>query len=93
MLILILHLVTTVFRLFREGATYVAHVPELDISSCGETQEKARANIEAAVRGFLETAEAKGTLMEILEQAGYKRVGSEWKAPEFISLYRMTVTF
>ena len=54
-------------------------------------RKKARANIEDAVRGFLESAEAKGTLTEILEEAGYERVGSEWKAPEFVGLDRVTM--
>lgn len=70
---------------------YVAHVPELDLSSCGETQEKARVNIQDAVRGFLEAAEDKGTLDEILEEAGYEHCGAEWKAPEFIRLDRVTM--
>ena len=78
-------------HLFREGDTYVAHVPELDVSSCGETEEKARSNIKDAVRGFLEAAEHKGTLDEILEEAGYEHVGNEWKAPEFVGLDRVTM--
>ncbi len=48
-------------------------VPELDVSSCGETEEEARKNIQDAVRGFLETSEAMGTLEEILEEAGYQK--------------------
>ena len=79
-------------HLFREGETYVAYVPELDLSSCGDTREQARVNINDAVRGFIEVAEDKGTLNEILEEAGYERVGNEWKAPEFVSLDRLTMT-
>jgi predicted RNase H-like HicB family nuclease len=86
-----MHNLSFTVHFFREGDLYVAHVPELDVSSCGETQEKARVNIEDAVRGFLEVAEAKGTLDEILEEAGYERVGSEWKAPEFVGLNRVTM--
>jgi|SRR2546422_4165083 len=86
-----MHNLSFTVHLFREGVTYVAHVPELDVSSCGETQEKARANIKDAVRGFLEAAEDKGTLDEILEEAGYERVGNEWKAPEFVGLDRVTM--
>jgi predicted RNase H-like HicB family nuclease len=78
-------------HLFREGDKYVAHVPELDVSSCGETEEKARANIKDAVRGFLEAAEHKGTLDSILEEAGYERIGNEWKAPEFVGLDRVNM--
>lgn len=60
-------------HIFREGSTYVAHVPELDVSSCGDTTDAARQNIRDAVRGFLETAEEQGNLSEILEEAGYRR--------------------
>jgi predicted RNase H-like HicB family nuclease len=55
---------------FKEGETYVAYVPELDLSSCGATDEEARRNIRDAVRGFLETSTEMGTLAEILEEAG-----------------------
>jgi predicted RNase H-like HicB family nuclease len=53
-----------------EGKTYVAYLPELDLSSCGATDEEARRNIRDAVRGFLETSAEMGTLAEILEEAG-----------------------
>src|SRR5438128_1671840 len=59
-------------HLFKEADMFVAYVPELDLSSCGETPEKARINIQDAVRGFLETANDEGTLTEILEEAGFQ---------------------
>jgi predicted RNase H-like HicB family nuclease len=40
-------------HIFKEGDTYVAYVPALDVSSCGATDEEARRNIRDAVRGFL----------------------------------------
>lgn len=80
-------------HLFKEGDMFVAHVPELDVSSCGKTREEARTNIQDAVRGFLETSNDKGTLEEILAEAGYEHRGPEWKAPEFVSLDRLTMSF
>ncbi len=65
---------------FKEGKMYVAHVPELDLSSCGSTDEEARKNIRDAVRGFLETCAEMGTLEEILEEAGYEWTGGIWRA-------------
>jgi len=53
---------------FKEGKTYVAYVPELDISSCGATDEEARKNIRDAVRGFVETSAEMWTLAEILDE-------------------------
>lgn len=79
-------------HIFKEGKTFVAYVPELDVSSCGSTDEEARKNIRDAVNGFLETAGDMGTLDEILEEAGYEREGDTWRAPEFVSLDRLTTT-
>ena len=86
-----MHNLSFTVHLFKEGDMYVAHVPELDLSSCGETEQSARKNIQDAVRGFLEVAQNKGTLDEILEEAGYQHIGSEWKAPEFVGLDRVTM--
>ena len=56
-------------RLFRECATWVAHMPARDIFSCGDTQAQARRNLRQAVRLFLEAAERMDTLSEILTEA------------------------
>jgi predicted RNase H-like HicB family nuclease len=61
-------------HIFREGNAFVAHTPELDVSSCGDTAAEAGANIREAVKGFLEAAEEMGTLSGILE-AGYPCCG------------------
>ena len=79
-------------HIFKEGTTYVAYAPELDVSSCGDTDEQARKNIQDAVRGFLETSSELGTLEEILLEAGYQRDGHAWRAPEFVSLDRFTLS-
>src|SRR5215471_17025870 len=56
-------------HIFKEGDTYVAHVPALDVSSCGATDEEARRNIRDAVRGFLAASADMGTLADILREA------------------------
>ena len=68
-------------RVFKEGRTFVAHAPELDVASCGATRNKAVANLREAVRLFLEEAARMGTLDQILaearqgHQAGPRRIG------------------
>jgi predicted RNase H-like HicB family nuclease len=79
-------------NIFKEGGTYVAYVPALDVSSCGDTDEEARRNIRDAVRGFLAVSADMGTLGEILEEAGYRREGDHWRAPESVSLDRLTMS-
>lgn len=77
---------------FKEGKTYVAYVPELDLSSCAATNDQARRNIRDAVQGFLETSAEMGTLGEILEESGYAQEGDSWRAPEFVSLDRLVAS-
>ena len=77
---------------FKEAGTYVAYVPELDISSCGATIEDARRNIQDAVQGFLETSSDMGALDAILVESGYKGKGDSWEAPEFVALGRETAS-
>jgi len=72
--------------IFKEGAQYVAHTPELDLSSCARTETKARDNLIEAVRLFLEEAGKMGTLEQLLQESGYVRHGSgAWQAPQLVS--------
>lgn len=59
--------------IFQEGKSYVAHCPELDVSSCGHDVDEARRNLKTAVRLFAEEAEKLGTLEDILREAEYQR--------------------
>ena len=70
---------------------YVAHAPELDVSTCGDTADEAQQNIKIAVRGFLQTAEEQGTLKKILEEAGYTQSDDGWLSPEFVSVDQVSV--
>lgn len=79
-------------QIFKEGETYVAYVPALDLSSCGATAEEARRNIRDAVRGFIATSARMGTLDEILQESGYSREGEQWRAPEFVSIDHLTMS-
>ena len=80
-------------QVFKEGDVFVAYVPALDISSCADTDEGARKNIQDAVRGFLESSHERGTLREILDEGGYELEGGQWHAPEFVSVDRLAVDF
>ncbi len=37
-------------QIFKEGRTFVAHTRELDVSSCGSSEQKAVVNLKQAVR-------------------------------------------
>ena len=59
-------------QIWREGRQYIAHAMPLDVVSSGPTPDQARAALDEAVRLFLETAEEKGTLEQVLEESGYE---------------------
>jgi predicted RNase H-like HicB family nuclease len=78
--------------IFQEGKTYVAHCPELDVSSCGHDVDEARRNLRTAVRLFVEEAEKLGTLEDILREAGYQRASDgTWKSPRIVATEVMSL--
>ena len=50
---------------------YLAVCPSLDVASQGPTKEKALENLRDAIRGFLADCFERGTLEEVLRQAGF----------------------
>ena len=78
-------------QIFKEGRAFVAYTRELDLSSCGGTQQKALQNLKEAVRLFLDEAEKMGTLDQILEEAGYLRRKSKLQGPKFITTQRLSL--
>ena len=71
-------------QVIKEGTTFVAYAPELDLSSCGKTIGMAKANLKEAVMAFIEEAERMSTLQEILEEAGFTRGANGWDPPEVV---------
>lgn len=57
-------------EVWREGHMYVSYCRELDLASCGRTVEEAWKNLHEAFQIFLEETAKKGTLRELLEEAG-----------------------
>lgn len=78
--------------IFKEGETFIAYSPKLDVSSCGNTIDEARENLKIAVRLFLEEAEKMGTLEDILQESGYEKTDiNVWETPRLVSTELMTV--
>ncbi len=65
-----------------KDASYVAYCPELDISSCGKTEEKAREMLKETIEIVLEEATKAGTLNEYLESVGYTKSGRHLNLPK-----------
>ena len=61
----------------------MARATPVDVMSCGMTPEDARRNLSEAVALFFKTVSAHGTLAEVLEECGYRRVKEDpRKTPE-----------
>lgn len=69
-------------EVWREGRMYVSYCRELDLASCGRTVEEAWKNLHEVFQIFLEEAAKKGTLHELLEEAGLVAKGETLERPE-----------
>ena len=58
-------------QIWKEGNMYSSYCPELDVSSCGKTVNKAKKNLKEALEIFIEETTKLGTLHDLLEEAGY----------------------
>ena len=66
-------------HIFREGDLCVAHVPELDVSSCGKTTDEARRNIEVHQRQLVFKGPRKNKIDRSIRNRGapYARFGQK----------------
>lgn len=83
--------VETTVQVWEEDGQFVAHAMPLDVMSCGPTVEAARRAVDEAVRAFLATAKAMGTLAEILEECGYRQQDRGWVGPTFVAFERHAI--
>jgi len=69
----------------KEGKSFVAYSPALDLSSVGQTAKQARANLVEAAELFFEEIIEKGTFEEVLIELGWRKVDKRLVPPEVIS--------
>lgn len=72
--------------LFREGDTYIAYCPSLDISGYEHTEEKAKAELEYMLREWLVEQMENGTLRKDLEKHGWELGARVAKEPKVEAL-------
>lgn len=65
----------------KEGKSYIAHSPVLDLSTSANTYEKAQKRFPEVVKIFFEELVEMGTLDEVLAGLGWKKVESKWTPP------------
>ncbi len=64
-----------------KDAPFVAYTPELDVTSCGPSEHKARENLHEAAEILLEEISKKGDLHSFLEGLGFQKVKKTWIPP------------
>ncbi len=64
-----------------KDAPFIAYNPEVDVASCGPTEEKARKNLHDSVRIIFEEIEKKGKLPDFLKELGFQKEKKQWVPP------------
>jgi len=64
-----------------KDSSFIAYTPELDVASCGPTEEKARKNLHEAVKILIQEVESKGKLTEFLKEMGFQKEKTRWIPP------------
>ena len=70
---------------FREGNSFIAYTPVLDLSTCGKNYKEAKKRFNEAVKIFFEETIKKGTLSEVLQELGWEKTKTKWIPPVIIS--------
>lgn len=68
----------------KEATGFVAYSPALDLSTVGETFDKAKAMFEEAVGIFFEEIVEKGTVDQALEELGWQKVNRKYMPPVIV---------
>jgi predicted RNase H-like HicB family nuclease len=61
-------------NIIKQGKSFVAYCPVLDISTVGKSIKDAQAKFSELASIFFEELTAKGTLSEVLSELGWKNV-------------------
>jgi len=78
--------------IFKEGKSYVAYSPALDLSTSAPTYEKAQKRFFEATRLFFEELAEMGTVDIVLADLGWQKVKSNWQPPIIVSSYIQPTT-
>ena len=61
-------------RVYEDDGDIIGECPALDVVSCGDNKQEARANIQEAVTLFLEDCAERSTLDTVLEDCGFREM-------------------
>ena len=67
--------------ILKEGESFIAYAPALDISTVGDTLAEAQQRFDEAVHIFLEEIKEEGTVDDALSELGWPKVNHEYVPP------------
>ena len=76
---------------FKEGKSFIAYTPVLDLSTSGKTYEQVMERFDQIVEIFFDELTKKGTTEEVLLNLGWKKIKKHWSPPSLISQEFKTV--
>jgi len=71
--------------IFREGKSFVAYTPALDLSTSGRTYDEVKKRFSEIVGIFFDETIRNGDLNAVLSDLGWKKIKTEWMPPVIIS--------
>ena len=77
--------------ILREGDSFVAYTPALDLSTAGKTYEEVQKRFSEAVELFLEEIISMGTADTVLSDLGWRKVRTKWQPPVVVAMDTMAV--
>jgi len=85
-------LVNLPITVFKEGKSYVAYSPALNLSTSAKTYQKAQVRFAETVKIFFEELADMGTTDKVLSGLGWQKVNSTWRPPIVVSNYIQPMT-
>ncbi len=71
--------------IFKENDFFVAYSPVLDLSTCAKTFEEVKKRFDEVVSLFFEELIKKGTIDEVLQNMGWRKVQKQWTPPLIVA--------
>ena len=75
----------------KEGKSFVAYSPALDLSTAGKSQAEAKKRFEEAVSMFFSDIVERGVIAEVLKSLGWKNSSTNssprWQPPQVVSKF------
>lgn len=71
--------------IFREGDSFIAYTPALDMSTSGKSYSEVKKRFSELVEIFLEEIIKSGDLNAVLSNLGWEKIKKQWMPPAMIS--------